>query len=102
MSAVWATIAGLTVATAVIKASGPLLVGGRSLPVGALRVISLLAPALLAALVVTQTFAHDGKLTLDARAAGLAAAAVALALRASLIATIVVAALTTAGIRAVT
>jgi hypothetical protein len=65
-------------------------------------VIALLAPALLAALVVTETFAADGELTLDARAAGLLAAAMALALRASLVVTVVVAALATAGLRAVT
>ena len=102
MSAVWVTIFGLAVATAAIKASGPLLVGGRSLPPLALRLIALLAPALLAALVVTQTFGRDGELTLDARAAGLAAAAIAVAMRASLLVTMAVAALTTAGLRAIT
>jgi len=102
MSGVWVTIVGLAAATVAIKASGPLLVGGRSLPPLALRVIALMAPALLAALVVTQTFARDGELTLDARAAGLAAAAAAVALRASLLVTMAAAALTTAGLRAVT
>ena len=102
MSGVWITILGLAAATVAIKASGPLLVGGRSLPPLALRVIALMAPALLAALVVTQTFARDGELTLDARAAGLAAAAAAVALRASLLVTMAAAALTTAGLRAVT
>ena len=102
MSGVWVTILGLATATVAIKASGPLLVGGRSLPPLALRVIALMAPALLAALVVTQTFARDGELTLDARAAGLAAAAAAIALRASLLVTMAAAALTTAGLRAVT
>ena len=102
MSGVWVTILGLAAATVAIKASGPLLVGGRSLPPLALRVIALMAPALLAALVVTQTFARDGELTLDARAAGLAAAAAAVALRASLLVTMAAAALTTAGLRAVT
>jgi branched-subunit amino acid transport protein len=101
MSAVWVTILGLAAATIAIKASGPLLVGGRSLPPPALRLIALLAPALLAALVVTQTFGRDGELTVDARAAGLAAAAIAVALRASLLVTMAVAALTTAGLRAV-
>ena len=102
MSRVWVTILALAAATVAIKASGPLLVGGRSLPPLALRVIALMAPALLAALVVTQTFAGEGELTLDARAAGLAAAAAAVALRASLLVTMVAAALTTAGLRAVT
>ena len=102
MSAVWVTIGGLTIGTAAIKAAGPLLVGGRSLRPFPMRVIALLAPALLAALVVTETFAREGELTLDARAAGLAAAAVAIALRASLIVTMLAAALATAGLRAVT
>jgi branched-subunit amino acid transport protein len=102
VTAVWVTIAGLTISTALIKASGPLLVGGRSLPPTALRVIALLAPALLGALVVTQTFSHDGELVFDARAAGLAAAAVAVWFRASLITTIVVAAVATAAVRAIT
>jgi branched-subunit amino acid transport protein len=102
MSTVWVTILGLAAATAAIKASGPLLVGGRRLPPLALRMIALLAPALLAALVVTQTFARDGELTLDARAAGLAAAAIAVALRASMLTTMAVAALTTAVLRAIT
>jgi branched-subunit amino acid transport protein len=102
VSPVWITIVGLTIGTGAIKAAGPLLVGGRTLPPLAMRVIALLAPALLAALVMTETFAREGELTLDARAAGLAAAAVAVALRASLIVTMVAAALTTAGLRAVT
>jgi branched chain amino acid efflux pump len=102
VSAVWVTIAGLTVGTAAIKAAGPLLVGGRSLPPFALSVIALLAPALLAALVMTETFTREGELTLDARAAGLAAAGIAIALRASLIVTMIAAALATGGLRAVT
>ena len=102
VSTVWVTIGGLTLATAALKAVGPLLVGGRRPPDFALRVIALLAPALLSALVVTETFALGGELQLDARAAGLLAAGIALVLRASLIVTVVVAALTTAGLRAVT
>ena len=58
MSEVWITIGALAVATAMIKASGPVVFGGRALPEPAMRVISLLAAALLAALVVTQTFAR--------------------------------------------
>lgn len=102
MKSVWLTIGALTVATALIKASGPVMFGGRSLPAPALRVISLLAAALLAALVVTQTFADDQELVIDARAAGLAAAAGALALRQSLVVTMVCAAAVTALARAVT
>jgi branched-subunit amino acid transport protein len=100
VSAVWITIGGLVVTTAVIKAAGPLALAGRSLPTPVVLVISLLAPALLAALVVSQTFADGKSLVLDARAAGVAAAAVAIALRAPLVVTIVVAAVATGTLRA--
>lgn len=100
MREVWITIAALAVATALIKASGPIVFGGRSLPVPAVRVISLLAAALLSALVVTQTFAEDQEIVFDARAAGLAAAAGALALRRSLVVTMISAAAATALVRA--
>jgi hypothetical protein len=49
-----------------------------------------------------QTFAHGKALVLDARAAGLAAALVAVALRANLLIVLVVAAGTAAGVRALT
>ncbi|MBA3262527.1 MAG: AzlD domain-containing protein, partial [Thermoleophilaceae bacterium] len=74
MTEVWITIAGLVVTTVAIKAAGPVIVGGRELPRGAYGVISLLAPALLTALILTDTFAREQDLTVDARAAGLACA----------------------------
>jgi branched-subunit amino acid transport protein len=101
MSEGWLTIVALTAATVVIRASGPLALGGRELPEWGLRVISLLAPSLLAALVVIETLAHDDDLTLDARAAGLAAAAAVLAVRTSLVAAVLAAAATAALVRAV-
>lgn len=101
MTAVWVTIAGLAIATAAIKASGPVALGGRELPRAAIEVIALLAPALLAALVLTETFTTpDGDLTIDARAVGLAAAACAVLVRAPLLVTILAAAAATAGARA--
>ena len=102
MTAVWVTIAGLVVITVVIKAAGPVLVGGRELPAGANAVIGLLAPALLTALILTDTFARDQDLTIDARAAGLGCAAIAVALRAPLLVTVLVAAVGAAGVRAIT
>ena len=102
MTDVWLTIAGLTVATAAIKASGPLMVGGRRLPAWSDSVISLLAPALLTALILTDTFAREQDLTVDARAAGLACAGVAVALRAPLLVTVLVAAAGAAAVRAIT
>jgi hypothetical protein len=58
------------------------------------------APALLAALVVTETFGEDGHLVLDERAVGVAVAAIALALRAPVLAAVALAAATTALVRA--
>jgi len=75
VSDTWTTIIVLTFATAAIRAVGPVLVGARQLPDPVVRVITLLAPALLAALIAVGTFTDpDGDLVLDARAAGLAAA----------------------------
>jgi hypothetical protein len=69
--ATWSTIAGLALATAVIKAFGPVIFGGRELPRLLARTIPLLAPALLAALVVVETFSGSGRsITLDAEPAG--------------------------------
>lgn len=67
------------------------------------RTTGLLPVALLTALVVVQAFAATGTggqvLTLDARAAGLAVAIVALLLRAPFIVVVVLAAATAAGLR---
>jgi branched-subunit amino acid transport protein len=98
----WITVAGLAVSTAAIKAAGPLIFGARALPLLLARVIPLLPAALLAALVVTDTLGGPGHtLTLDARAAGVAAAGLALWRRAPLVVVVLVAAAVTAGVRAV-
>jgi branched-subunit amino acid transport protein len=101
MSAVWLCVLAVGLATIALKASGPVLAAGRELPQGTARVLDLLAPALLAALVATQAFASDEELVLDERAAGLLAAGVAILLRAPLLVVVLVAAATAAGLRAV-
>jgi branched-subunit amino acid transport protein len=100
MKDVWIAIAALTVIGFVIKATGPVALGGRDLPEWADRLILLLPAALLSALVVVQTFASGRELVLDARAPAVAVAALALALRASLVVVLTAAALTAAGLRA--
>jgi branched-subunit amino acid transport protein len=85
MSTAWTTIAALAVATAAIKGAGPVALGGRDLPPLAVRLISFAAPALLGALVAVETFGRDKELVLDARVAGLIAAAAVLAARLSVI-----------------
>jgi len=101
VSAVWLCALVVGLATVAIKASGPVLAAGRELPQGAARVVDLLAPALLAALVATRAFASDEALVLDERAAGLIAAGVAILLRAPLLVVVLVAAATAAGLRAI-
>jgi branched-subunit amino acid transport protein len=65
------------------------------------RVADLIPVGLLAALVAVQVFAEGQSLTLDARAAGLAAAVLALLLRAPFIVVVLVAALTAGIVRLV-
>jgi branched chain amino acid efflux pump len=96
VSALWVAIVAVTLASAAIKAAGPILVGGRELPPRVSAIIALLAPALLAALVVTETFGDDSHLVLDERALGVGVAAVALALRAPVLLAVALAALVTA------
>lgn len=82
-----------------------LKLAGLSIPASVLehplvhRVADLIPVALLAALVAVQVFASGPALVLDARAAGLLAAVVALLLRAPFIVVVLVAALTAAVIR---
>jgi branched chain amino acid efflux pump len=88
----WVLIAVVGTCTIVLKGLGPLAIGGRSLPRPLLGVVALLAPTLLAALIVTQAFADGRHLVLDARATGLGAALVAVALRAPVLVVVAVAA----------
>ena len=96
MSAVWLAVAVVGAATVLLKATGPLLLGGRDLPPRLNELVVLLAPAVLAALVVTQVVGGERELVFDERLAGLGAAVVAIALRAPLLVVVVVAAGATA------
>ena len=73
----WAAILALAAGTYAMKAAGPVLLGGRPLPARLVGVVALLPAAVFAALVVVDTLSQDGALVLDARAAGVGAAAVA-------------------------
>jgi hypothetical protein len=95
----WLLIALLSICTAAMKTSGPTLAGGRQPPAPLTRVIALLAPALIAGLIVVSTFTHGQQIVLDARAAGLAVGAAALLLRAPAMVAIVLAAATCALLR---
>lgn len=64
------------------------------------RAAALLPIAMLAALIAVSTVTANSEVTVDARLAGLAAAAVALVLRAPFLVVLLVAAATAAGLRA--
>jgi uncharacterized membrane protein len=100
VTALWITIVAVALASAALRAVGPILLGGRELPSSANVVIALLVPAVLTALVVTQTFSEDGWLVLDDKAIGVAVAAVVLALRAPVLLAVALAVVTTALARA--
>lgn len=102
MNPVWLAVVLIAAATVALKALGPVLLGGRQLsgPIG--RVVDLLGPVVLAALIAVQTFGAGQDLVVDARVPGLAAAALSVWLRAPLLLTVVVAAGVTALVRALT
>jgi hypothetical protein len=85
MIAAWVAVAVVGLATIALKGAGPVVFAGRPLPRSVLAIMPLLAPCLLAALVVGQTVADGRAVVVDARLAGVAAAAAALALRAPLL-----------------
>ncbi len=95
----WIVVCAVAVATIAFKAAGPVLIGRRALPPRAQSFVDLLAPVMLVALVVTQTFGGDQEVTVDARVAGVGAALVALLLRAHIIVAMAIAALVTALLR---
>jgi branched-subunit amino acid transport protein len=95
----WLVVAVVGAGTVACKAAGPVLLGRRTLPPRVAALVDVLAPAMLAALVVTQTVGGDGELVVDERLAGVAAGAVAIRLRAPLLVVMLVAAATAALLR---
>lgn len=99
MSPEWAAILAIGAGTFLLKAVGPVGVSGRQLPPRATQLLELVAPAILAALVVTETFASGRSLAFDARLAGVGAGIVAVALRAPLWLVVLAGAVATALVR---
>jgi branched-subunit amino acid transport protein len=99
VSAAWQAVVAVGAGTVLLKAVGPVGVAGRRLPARVDGLLAMVAPAILAALVVSETFASGRSLVLDARVAGVAAGAVAVALRAPLWLVVVAGAAATALVR---
>ena len=96
MSATWAVILGSALATFAIKAAGPVALGGRELPGAFNRVIALLAPALLSALIVTSALADGDEIKIGADTAGVAAGALVVWRTKSVVGSVIAAAAVTA------
>jgi branched-subunit amino acid transport protein len=99
MTAAWIVVAVVGGVTILFKSAGPVFLGRRRLPRRLVALVEVLAPAMLASLVVTQSVGGDRELVFDERLLGVAAAVVAVRLRAPLLAVMVVAATTAAFVR---
>jgi branched-subunit amino acid transport protein len=93
-------IAGCAVITAILKAAGPVALGGRDLPVAFRSVILLLGPALFAALVATQVLADGKDIGIGPETAGVAAGGLVVWRTGSILGCVLTAAIVTALLRA--
>ncbi|MBN0046420.1 AzlD domain-containing protein [Streptomyces actuosus] len=98
---IWIAVAVTAVGCYAVKLAGLLVPAGVLERPLVRRLAALLPVALLAALTAQQAFADGHALVLDARAAGLGAAGVALLLRAPFLLVVAAAVVVTAGVRAV-
>jgi branched-subunit amino acid transport protein len=101
MSEAWAAVIAVGAGTAVLKAVGPVGVAGRRLPDRVTDLLELIAPAILAALVVVETFGSGRSLVVDARLAGAGVGIAAVLLRAPLWLVVIAGGAATALVRAV-
>lgn len=101
MTEVWVSIGAVAVLNFAIKASGPVLLGGRELPDALLRIIALLAPAILTALVVVGTLSENEALKVDEQTVGVGVAGATMAARVPMLAAVALGTVTTAVLRVI-
>jgi len=101
MSEAWTIILVLAGVNFAIKATGPLIAGRRELPRTLQRLVDASVAGLVAALIVTGTFAAGKELVIDERAGGMVAAVLATLARLPMLLVLAAAAGTTALLRAV-
>lgn len=99
MSDAWLVVIVVAAFTLLFKAAGPVFLGRRQLPARVDSVVALIAPVMLTALVVTQTFGGDEEVVVDARVPGVAAAALAIWRGAPIVLAMAIAAIVTALVR---
>ncbi len=99
MTGNWVAVGAVAVICALMRVSAPLLLGQRQAP-RLIHALELAVPALLAALIVTETFGAGQRLVIDPRLAGVVAGGLVALGRKPLWLTLVVAVGTTALVRA--
>ena len=97
----WTFVFALAATAYAFKVLGLVLIGDRTLPPVLDRCVGLIPAALIAALIVKDTFSVGQHLQVDARVAGIVAAVIAAWRKVPLIAVIVIGAAVTAALRAV-
>ncbi len=102
MTTLWFAILAVALISFTIKALGPAVLTGRDLPAWTTTVIALLAPALLAALVVVHVLGERWTAVSVPVLAGLVAVVVAHVLRAPMLVSVLAGVVVTAGLRALT
>ena len=100
MSTAWELVIGCAVITFAINAAGPLALGGRDLPRWFASVVTLMAPALLAALVATHALVTGRHLQVGAQTVGVLASGVVVLSTRSIPLCVITAAAVTALVRA--
>lgn len=98
----WGLIVALAAGAYGFKVLGLVIIGGRTLPPPLERCLALIPAAVIAAIIVKDTFSVGHHLQLDARAAGVAAAVVAAWRKLPMLAVIILGAATTALVRQLT
>jgi len=96
----WTALLALCAISYALKASGPVLAGGRLLGPQVRGALDLVAVPLLAALILVQTLGDGHRLVLDARAPAVGVAAVLVWRRAPFLVVVLAAAATAALLRA--
>ncbi|HEX5251644.1 MAG TPA: AzlD domain-containing protein [Gaiellales bacterium] len=96
----WTALFALSAVSYALKASGPVLAGGRRLGPQVRQTLDLVAVPLLAALILVQTVGDGHRLVLDARVPALAVAAILVWRRAPFLVVVLAAATTAALLRA--
>ncbi len=97
----WLLIILVAALTAVIKAAGPVALGGREMPPWFSSIVAVMPAAVLTALVVTVALADEKQLGVGPETAGVAAAGLVAWRGGSVILCVLAAAAVTAGLRAV-